>query len=446
MQMTSNTAVQDPTSPSTASSSSSTSGANGCTALDTSNAGRQQQLPPPRSDSESPLTDTESDLDAIDEEYMITRLEPGQKGLLMHLLSQLRIGMDLTRVTIPSYFLEPRSLLERLTDFTSHPQLIIEALDKGTPLERMVATVRWYVSGWHVRPKGVKKPYNPILGEFFRSYHELPDGSLITYLAEQVSHHPPVSAFYGQVRKGTNLERLEVEYSGWYYPRSKFLGNSMVSQAEGVLHVHLPWLKERYVCTWPSLYARGILFGSMLMEMGGKTVIECKETGLITEIEFKTKGLWGGEYNVLVGKIRTIKGRTLYTFQGRWDRAIMIRRHISGESTDPPEEELFNARKVPVMEKIVEPIEQQDPNESRRKWLKVTEAILDNDLERATFHKSQLEQAQREAREEREARGITYYPKFFRKDEEEDLWVPIDKQAMLPPQFAHLQPSTATKK
>jgi hypothetical protein len=60
----------------------------------------------------------------------------------------------------------------------------------------MKTIVRWYLSGFYKKPKGLKKPYNPILGETFRCYWEHPNGSKTFYLAEQVSHHPPVSAFY----------------------------------------------------------------------------------------------------------------------------------------------------------------------------------------------------------------------------------------------------------
>lgn len=35
-----------------------------------------------------------------------------------------RVGMDLSRVTFPTFVLEPRSMLERITDFMSHPELI----------------------------------------------------------------------------------------------------------------------------------------------------------------------------------------------------------------------------------------------------------------------------------------------------------------------------------
>jgi len=32
--------------------------------------------------------------------------------------------MDLSRVTFPTFVLEPRSMLERITDFMAHPDLI----------------------------------------------------------------------------------------------------------------------------------------------------------------------------------------------------------------------------------------------------------------------------------------------------------------------------------
>ncbi len=39
-------------------------------------------------------------------------------------LTPVRPGMDLTKIALPTFVLEPRSLLERITDFFSHPDLI----------------------------------------------------------------------------------------------------------------------------------------------------------------------------------------------------------------------------------------------------------------------------------------------------------------------------------
>jgi hypothetical protein len=45
-----------------------------------------------------------------------------------------------------------------------------------TPRERMIQTVRWYLSAFHAgRPSEVaKKPYNPIQGEIFRCFWKIP--------------------------------------------------------------------------------------------------------------------------------------------------------------------------------------------------------------------------------------------------------------------------------
>lgn len=40
--------------------------------------------------------------------------------VLMHIISQLRPGADLSRVVLPTFILEPRSMLERITKYTPY--------------------------------------------------------------------------------------------------------------------------------------------------------------------------------------------------------------------------------------------------------------------------------------------------------------------------------------
>ncbi len=51
--------------------------------------------------------------------------EPEHPSVLGHLVKQLRPGQNLERVLIPAFFLEPRSLLEKMADTMMHPQLAI---------------------------------------------------------------------------------------------------------------------------------------------------------------------------------------------------------------------------------------------------------------------------------------------------------------------------------
>jgi oxysterol-binding protein-related protein 8 len=69
--------------------------------------------------------------------------------------------------------------------------------------------------------QGVKKPLNPILGEHFTCKWKFEDGSESLYLSEQVSHHPPMSAYFYM-----NPEH-HIRIDGLLKPRSKFLGNRL---------------------------------------------------------------------------------------------------------------------------------------------------------------------------------------------------------------------------
>lgn len=69
---------------------------------------------------------TSQDYDALyeSEEEELGSLE-GQGSVISHLLSQVKIGMDLTKVVLPTFILERRSLLEMYADFFAHPDLFI---------------------------------------------------------------------------------------------------------------------------------------------------------------------------------------------------------------------------------------------------------------------------------------------------------------------------------
>lgn len=116
-----------------------------------------------------------------------------------------------------------------------------------------------------------------------------------------------------------------IRIDGTLKPRSKFLGNSAASLMEGI--AILRFLNrgkspkgERYILTQPNMYARGILFGKMKYELGDHSFVRCPELGLSADIEFKTKGYFGGTYNAIGGTIKNEKtGEVLYELSGMWN-------------------------------------------------------------------------------------------------------------------------------
>lgn len=83
--------------------------------------------------------------------------------------------------------------------------------------------------------------------------------------------------------------------------------------------------------TQPNMYARGILFGKMKYELGDHSFVRCPELGLSADIEFKTKGYFGGTYNAIGGFIKNDKtGEILYELAGMWNGEMtIIDKHVS---------------------------------------------------------------------------------------------------------------------
>ena len=131
----------------------------------------------------------------------------------------------------------------------------------------------------------------------------------------------------------------------------------------GVNLIHFQNLSnEEYVITMPNIYARGILFGRMFMELGEQATVTCPRSDLICEVEFKVKGMFMGGYNHIAGKIKRVSsGEVLYTIHGKWTDTINLVNEKTKEETV-----LFSPEDTLVHPIAVKPIEEQEEFESRR--------------------------------------------------------------------------------
>lgn len=122
-----------------------------------------------------------------------------------------------------------------------------------------------------------------------------------------------------------------IRIDGCLKPRSKFLGNSAASLMGGIAVLRLlnrgdNLQSERYIISQPNMYARGIIFGKMKYELGDHSFIRCPDLGYSAEIEFKTKGYFGGAYNLIGGTIKNDRtSQTLYEISGSWSEEMIIK-------------------------------------------------------------------------------------------------------------------------
>ncbi|XP_053260488.1 oxysterol-binding protein-related protein 11 isoform X2 [Podarcis raffonei] len=369
----------------------------------------------------------EDDLGAVEE----------QRSVILHLLSQLKLGMDLTRVVLPTFILEKRSLLEMYADFMSHPDLFIAISSGASPEERMIRFVEYYLTSFHEGRKGAiaKKPYNPIIGETFHcswrsrvpsdtssnsSSHSLSEQGTVSeesqeqaesdyhtvrFVAEQVSHHPPVSGFYAECVERNMCVNAHV------WTKSKFLGMSIgvTMVGEGILSLldH----GEEYTFSLPCAYARSILTVPWV-ELGGKVSVNCAKTGYSASITFHTKPFYGGKLHRVTGEVKQNATNTVVCrVQGEWN-SILEFTYSNGET------KCMDLTKLSVTRKRVRPIEKQGAFESRKLWQHVTESLRDGDIDKATEHKKALEERQRNEERLRAETGEPWQTKYFVKDGE----------------------------
>lgn len=329
----------------------------------------------------------------------------------MGIISQLRLGSDLSRITLPTFILERKSMLERITNQLQHPMILVNAQSTQDHITRFVEVVKWNLSGWHITPKAVKKPLNPVLGEHFTCYWDLPNNTKAFYIAEQTSHHPPKSSyFYMSPENGIRID-------GTLIPKSKFLGNSAASMMQGVGYLQFLNIiaadgkPELYEFTQPNMYARGILVGKFKYELGDHSVVKCEQLDLIADIEFKTKGFISGTYNAIQGQIKTIStNKVLYEITGKWNEVIEIL-----DVKTQKKRVLFDSTTAQPHPPLVRPIEEQGDLESRHLWQKTCDALGKRDHVTATDEKYAIEESQRQVARTRAEEGVEFHPKLFKR-------------------------------
>lgn len=121
------------------------------------------------------------------------------------------------------YILEPLSFLQRLAESLEYSSLLDQAALTDTSIERFHFLTAFVVSTLSTHLERMSKPFNPLLGETYELKME--GDAPFHYISEQVSHHPPVSAFFARGENWTLTTNVE--------PKIRFHGTNVVAISEG---------------------------------------------------------------------------------------------------------------------------------------------------------------------------------------------------------------------
>jgi len=104
------------------------------------------------------------------------------------------IGKNLSKISMPIALNEPLSATQRLCEEMEHSHLLDMAAATDDPGKQLLYIAAFAISGYSCTFfRGGRKPFNPLLGETF-DYVDI--ARKFRYVAEQVSHHPPMTAAF----------------------------------------------------------------------------------------------------------------------------------------------------------------------------------------------------------------------------------------------------------
>ncbi|KAK2628838.1 hypothetical protein QTJ16_001941 [Diplocarpon rosae] len=376
------------------------------------------------------------------------------------------------RFSLPAQLLEPTPNLE-YWNYLDQPNTFVAIGDSDDAFDRMLEVLRfWFTKDLKYIKGKPCKPYNSTLGEFFRCNWEVEDtmptikaskmqsasGSAasslrskktpgasrnpsppagpelggtavdktgrkvkVSYLTEQTSHHPPVSAFF------VDCPEKGLTARGFDQISAKFTGTSVkVVPGEHNLGIFITLSKrdnEQYQLTHPDAHLGGLLRGSLNVTVGDQCFITCPQSKLKTILHYHEEGWLGKTQNKVEGVVFRYdpENDTKTTIKSVSDRDVLAR--ISGNwkeklffSLGPKGGEptlLIDLAPLSVAPKLLPPPSAQLPNESLRFWSGVTEAINARQYARATALKQELEENQRAKAKEREDANAEWVPRFF---------------------------------
>lgn len=221
------------------------------------------------------------------------------------------IGKDLTRITMPVYFNEPLSFLQRLTEDLEYADILNKASACGTSIEKMAYVAAFACSVYANVPGRFWKPFNPLLGETFEFINKEQGYSVV---CEQVSHHPPVSALHAESDEWVFWEEYQLD--------TRFRGMYVKIIPTGTVHLKFKKDNCHYSWTKPETKIHNIVIGTLWVDHDGLVEVTNHDNGEKGVVRF-TPYKKSHQFKKLIGEVRDKDGNPLLSLEGAWDEGLV---------------------------------------------------------------------------------------------------------------------------
>ncbi|KVH91246.1 Oxysterol-binding protein [Cynara cardunculus var. scolymus] len=314
------------------------------------------------------------------------------------------VGADITSmVTLPVLIFEPMTMLQKMAELMEYSQLLEQADNCEDPYMRLVYTASWFISVYNALQR-TWKPFNPILGETY----EMVNHCGITFIAEQVSHHPPISA--------AHAENEHFVYDITSKVKTKFLGNSLDVYPLGRTRLKLKKDGVILELVPPPTKVNNLIFGRTWIDSPGEMVLTNLTTGDKVVLYFQP---------CVDGYVYNSDEDPKILMTGKWNESMSYQPcDLEGEPledtdlkevwrvAEAPEDDKFQytyfAHKVNSFDTAPKKLLASDSRLRPDRY-----ALEMGDLSKAGSEKSILEEKQRAEKRIRESRNQEFIPKWF---------------------------------
>ena len=205
------------------------------------------------------------------------------------------IGKDISRIALPVYLNEPVSILQKFCEIFDYKNLLDKASQEQDEFKRLAYVFSIDFMNLSQSIGRMKKPFNPLLGE---TVEFIKDDLFVIF--EQVSHHPPISALYGENDHFQIWCHLE--------PKTKFKFTKLEISPKHYMAVYLKKTKEKFVYSWPQASIHNLLKGDIYVWNFGQMSCLNVTTGSRAVIKLKDHTIWSKLDHTCGGDIRDAEG------------------------------------------------------------------------------------------------------------------------------------------
>ncbi|XP_006982250.2 oxysterol-binding protein-related protein 3 isoform X5 [Peromyscus maniculatus bairdii] len=329
------------------------------------------------------------------------------------------IGKDLSKVAMPVELNEPLNTLQRLCEELEYSELLDKAARMPSALERMVYVAAFAISAYASSYfRAGSKPFNPVLGE---TYECIRQDKGFQFFAEQVSHHPPISACHAE--SGNFVFWQDVRW------KNKFWGKSMEIVPIGTTHVTLPAFGDHFEWNKVTSCIHNILSGQRWIEHYGEIVIKnLTDDSCHCKVNFIKAKYWSTNAHEIEGTVFDRDGKAVHRLFGKWHESI----YCGGASSSTcvwranpmPKgyEQYYGFTQFALELNEMDPLSRSLLPPTDTRFRPDQRLLEEGNIEEAEVQKQRIEQLQRERRRVLEENSLEHQPRFFRKSSD-DSWV-----------------------